>query len=130
MPTSNAQLNTNLWFFDHNNISGMELTGATPMWRAALARDVQLLQLLGSYGADPNIPTRLPPLGMRLRRKQDSRTDDDSGLPTPAEALHMAAGGGQIDFTNFTFSWAPNGALPSVQYLVEACDVDVNAKDT
>ena len=131
----NAQLNTNLWLFDHNNISGMELSGATPMWRAALARDVQLLRLLGSYGADPNMPTRLPPLGMRLGRKQDSRTDDDSGLPTLPEGtvdstpLHMAAGGGQIGFANFTFSWAPNGALPSVQYLVEAFDVDVNARD-
>ena len=131
----NAQLNTNLWFFDHDNISGMELTGATPMWRAALARDVQLLRLLSSFGADPNIPTHMPPLGMRLGRKQDSRTDDDSGLPTLPEGtpdstpLHMAAGGGQIGFANFTFSWAPNGALPSVQYLVEEFNMDANAKD-
>ena len=131
----NAPLKTNLWFFDHNNISGMELAGATPMWRAALARDVQLLRLLGSFGADPNIPTVMPVLGMRLGRKQDSRTDDDSGMPTLPEGtpdswpLHMAAGGGQIGFANFTFRWAPNGALPSVQYLVEEFNVDVNAKD-
>lgn len=131
----NAQLKTNLWFFDHNNISGMELAGATPMWRAALARDVELLRLLGSFGADPNIPTLMPVLGMRLGRTQDSRTDDDSGMPPLPEGtpdswpLHMAAGGGQIGFANFTFSWAPSGALPSVKYLVEEFDVDVNAKD-
>jgi ankyrin repeat protein len=131
----NAQLKTNLWFFDHNNISGQELTGATPLWRAALARDVQLLRLLGSHGADASIHAHLPALGLRHGRKQDSRTDDDSGLtPLPEGTpdtwpIQMAAGGGQIGFANFSYRYAPNGALPSVQYLVEELGADVNVSD-
>jgi ankyrin repeat protein len=131
----NTQLKTALWFFDHNNISGMELTGATPLWRAALARDIQLLRLLGSYGADASIPAHLPALGLRHGRKADSRTDDDSGMtPLPEGTpdtwpVQMAAGGGHIGFSNFSHRYAPNGALPSVQYLVEELHADVNVSD-
>lgn len=132
----NAQLKTNLWYFDHGtHVMGMELTGATPMWRAALAQDVELLRLLASYGADPNISTYFPELGMRLGRKPDSRTDDDSGLPTlPAgtpdtSPIHMAAGGGHVGFGGSSARHAPNGTLPSVQFLVEEFNVDVNVAD-
>ena len=132
----NARLKTNLWYFDHGtHIMGMELTGATPMWRASFAQDVELLRLLASHGADSNIPTYLPELGMRLGRKSDSRTDDDSGLPPlPAGTpntfpIHMAAGGGHLGFGGSAARHAPNGTLPSVQFLVEEFDVDVNMAD-
>ena len=132
----NAQLKTNLWYFDHGtHVMGMELTGATPMWRAAFAQDVELLRLLASYGADPNIPTYFPELGMRLGRKPDSRTDDDSGLsPLPAgtpdtRPIHMAAGGGHVGFGGSAARHAPNGTLPSVQFLVEEFNADVNVAD-
>jgi ankyrin repeat protein len=132
----NARLTKNLWSFDHNHILGQELTGATPMWRAAFAMDVKMLRLLGSYGADPNIPVQQPELGMRLGRMPDSRTDDDSGLPilpagTPdTYPVQMAAGAGHVGFAASALHQAPNGALESVKYLVEEFSVDVNVKDS
>ena len=131
----NARLTKNLWSFDHNHILGQELTGATPTWRAAFAMDVELLRLLASYGADPNIPVYLPELGMRLGRMPDSRTDDDSGLPVlPAGTpdtwpIQMAAGAGHVGFAAFAVHQAPNSALASVKFLVEEFNVDVNVKD-
>ena len=132
----NAQLTANLWSFDHNHILGQELTGATPMWRAAYAMDVELLRLLASYGADPNIPVYQPELGMRLGRMPDSRTDDDSGLPVlPAGTpdtwpIQMAAGAGHVGFAASALHQAPNGALPSVKFLVDELNADVNVKDS
>ena len=132
----NARLKTNLWHFDHGtHIMGMELTGATPMWRAAFAKDVEVMRLLASHEADPTIAVQLPEIGMRLGRKPDSRTDDDSGLPPlPAGTLdtwplHMAAGGGHVGFGGSAVREAPKGALPSVQFLVDELHVDVNVKD-
>jgi len=75
------RLNTHLWYWEYGLTKiGLDLTGATPFWRAALAQDIPAMRLLVSYGADVNIPTRWPAVGMRERRQQDGRQQEDSGL--------------------------------------------------
>ena len=44
---------------------GIDLTGATPFWRAAFAQDLEAMKLLAAHGADPKIPTMWPEVGMR-----------------------------------------------------------------
>ena len=88
-------------YFDQ--VLGLDMTGMTPFWRAAIAQDVEAMRALVAYGADVNIPTQLPELGMRFtRRINDGRQQDDSGLPQPRRGcadtypIHAAAGGGYM----------------------------------
>ena len=76
------RLNTHLWYWEFGLTKmGIDLTGATPIWRASFAQDFEAMKLLVAHGADPNIPTRWPEVGMRERRQQDGRQQEDSALP-------------------------------------------------
>ena len=131
------RLNTHLWYWEFGlRKIGLDLTGATPFWRAAIAQDVPAMRLLASHGADPNIPTRWPAIGMRERRQQDGRQQEDSGLPSIPEGvenaypIHAATGGGYLGLGAFSMRNAPDQFLPAVRYLIEEQGADVNMLDS
>ena len=133
----NVRLKTHLWhsqYFDQ--VLGLDMTGMTPFWRATLAQDLEAMKTLVAYGADVNIPTRLPELGMRFtRRINDGRQQDDSGLPPVPDGapdtypIHAAAGGGYMGLGAFQQNSVPNNFVNAVKYLVEEHGVDVNLPD-
>jgi ankyrin repeat protein len=132
----NVPLNTHLWYWEYGlNKMGVELAGATAFWRAAMAQDVGAMRLLAEHGADPDIPTKWPPIGMRDRRQTDGRQQEDSGVTLMPEGtpnawpIHMAAGGGYLGLGAFSVRNAPNQFLSAVQYLVEELGADVNERD-
>jgi ankyrin repeat protein len=133
----NVRLNSHLWYWEFGLTKmGIDLTGATPFWRAAFAQDIGAMRLLHSYGADPNLPTRWPAIGMRERRQQDGRQQEDSGLPSIPEGvenaypLHAAAGGGYLGLGAFSVRSTPNQFMPAVRYLIEELGADVNLLDS
>ena len=133
----NARLNTHLWYFEYGLTKiGTDLRGATPFWRAAYAQDIPAMRLLTEYGADPMIPTAWPAVGMRERRQQDGRQQEDSGLPWIPEGafnaypIHVAAGGGFTGLGSFSIRNVPNSFIPAVKYLIEEHGVDVNTLDS
>ena len=133
----NVRLNTHLWYWEYGLMKmGIDVTGATPFWRAAFAQDLPAMKLLVAHGADPNIPTRWPEVGMRERRQEDGRQQEDSGLPYIPEGasnawpLHAAAGGGYLGLGAFSVRNTPNQFLPAVKYLVEEHGADVNLSDS
>ena len=136
----NARLSKHLWYMSYNfDLLGVNTMGATPFWRAAYGTDVDAMKLLVKHGADPTIPTRKPAGRMR---NDDASPDDSlgpkdlSGLP-PIEIggpgvfpIHAATGVGYGEgFAANAHRHAPDGWLPSVQYLVEVLGADVNARD-
>ena len=132
-----VQLNTHLWYWEYGLTKlGIDLTGATPFWRAAFAQDIEALKLLTEYGADPNIPTWWPEVGMRERRQEDGRQQEDSGItPIPfgadnAHPIHAAAGGGYLGLGAFSVRNVPDQFIPTVKYLVEEHGADVNLADS
>ena len=133
----NVRLNTHLWYFEYGLTKiGTDLKGATPFWRAAYAQDIEAMKLLSRYGADPNIPTACPAPGMRERRQQDGRQQEDSGLPyIPTDAfnaypIHVAAGGGFTGLGSFSIRNVPGNFIPAVKYLVEEHGANVNELDS
>ena len=133
----NLRLNTHLWYFEYGLTKiGTDLKGATPFWRAAFAQDLAMMKLLVEHGADPNMPTSWPAVGMRERRQQDGRQQEDSGLPwIPEDAfnaypIHAAAGGGFTGLGSFSIRNVPENFIPTVRYLVEDLNVDVNTLDS
>jgi hypothetical protein len=133
----NARLNTHLWYWEYGLTKiGIDLKGATPFWRAAFAQDIPAMSLLAAHGADPDIPTSWPAVGMRERRQQDGRQQEDSGLPwIPEDAInaypiHAAAGGGFTGLGSFSVRNVPNSFIPAVRYLVEEHGADVNLLDS
>ncbi len=133
----NVRLTTHLWYWEYGVMKmGLDLTGATPFWRAAFAQDLEAMKLLVAHGADPNIPTRWPAIGMRERRQQDGRLQEDSGLPQIPEGapnaypIHAAAGGGYLGLGAFSVQSVPDQFLPAVKYLVEEHGADVNLPDS
>jgi ankyrin repeat protein len=131
----NVRISKHLWHFEWEGKIGLDITGATPFWRAAFAQDVEAMKLLASYGADPHIPTAFGPIGLRTRRQPDGRQQEDSGLPLLVEGLpnmypiHAAAGGGYLGLGAFQQNNVPNAFLASVQFLVDEHGADVNIKD-
>ena len=132
-----VRLNEHLWYWEYGLTKiGLDLTGATAFWRAALAQDVPAMRLLASHGADVNIPTRWPAVGMRERRQPDGRQQEDSGLPSVPEGvvnaypIHVATGGGYLGLGAFSMRNAPNQFLPAVRYLIEELGADVNLEDS
>ncbi len=130
----NARLERHLWYMAYNfNLLGVDTQGATPFWRAAYGTDVRAMRLLMEYGADPTIPTRVPP---QRAPRGDAAREDPSGLPPsrtgdPAlTPLHAAtgAGYGQGRAGN-QHRHVPGGWLPATRYLVEELGLDVNARD-
>jgi len=133
----NVRLNTHLWYWEYGLTKiGTDLTGATPFWRAAYAQDLEAMRMLAAHGADPNIPTQWPSVGMRERRQQDGRQQEDSGLPWIPEGaanaypIHAAAGGGFTGLGSFSVRNVPDQFLPAVKYLVEEHGADVNQLDS
>ena len=131
------RLDSHLWYWEYGLTKmGIDLTGATPFWRAAFAQDLEAMKLLVAHGADPNIPTRWPEVGMRERRQQDGRQQEDSALPWIPEGapnawpLHAAAGGGYLGLGAFSVRNRPNQFLPAVKYLIEELGADVNLRDS
>ena len=131
----NQRITKHLWHFEWEGKIGLDLTGATPLWRAAFAQDAEAVELLVAYGADPHIPTAFGPVGLRTRRQPDGRQQEDSGLPlivhgTPnMYPIHAAAGGGYLGLGAFQQNNVPNGFLRVVRYLVDEHGADVNLKD-
>ena len=133
----NVRLKTHLWYWEYGLTKmGIDVTGATPFWRAAFAQDLEAMRLLEAHGADPNIPTSWPEVGMRERRQEDGRQQEDSGLPsipegTPnAHPVHAAAGGGYLGLGAFSVRNVPDQFLPAVKYLIEEHGAEVNLADS
>ena len=133
----NPRLNTHLWYWEYGLTKlGIDLTGATPFWRAAFAQDLEAMKLLVAHGADPHIPTRWPEVGMRERRQQDGRQQEDSALPWIPEGapnawpIHAAAGGGYLGLGAFSVRNRPDQFIPAVKYLIEELGADVNQLDS
>ena len=133
----NPRLHTHLWYWEFGLTKmGIDLTGATPFWRAAFAQDVEAMRLLVVHGADPDIPTRWPDVGMRERRQQDGRQQEDSGLPhippgaPNAWPIHAATGGGYLGLGAFSVRNRPRQFMAAVRYLVEELGADVNHRDS
>ena len=132
----NVRLNKKVWYSGYSfDLSGVDETGATPFWRAAYASDVDAMQLLVAYGADPNIRTKR--IAGRPRAGDiDRDVTDVSGLPPvpvggPAVTpLQAAAGVGYGEgFAANSHRFAPGGMLAAVKYLIEELHADVNAFD-
>jgi ankyrin repeat protein len=129
------RLTKHLWHFEWEGKMGLDITGATPLWRAAFAQDTEAMKLLVAYGADPGIPTAFGPIGLRSRRQPDGRQQEDSGLELIPEGtpnmypVHAAAGGGYLGLGAFQQNTVPNGFLNAVRYLVDEQGADVNLKD-
>ena len=133
----NVRLKTHLWYWEYGLTKmGIDLTGATPFWRATFAQDLEAMKLLATHGADPNIPTSWPEVGMRERRQQDGRQQEDSALPyipegaPNAHPIHIAGGGGYLGLGAFSVRNAPDQFLPAVKYLVGEHGADVNLADS
>src|SRR5690606_41855379 len=57
----NHRTRRHIWYTSFNfDLLGVDFMGATAFWRAAYALDVRALELLVSYGADPNMPHQKP----------------------------------------------------------------------
>ena len=136
----NVRLNTHLWYWEYGLTKmGVDLTGATPFWRAAYGTDVPAMRLLLRYGADPSIPTRKPAGRVRgddAPAEDDGEVADPSGLPPiPAGGpgvypIHAASGVGYGEgYAANSHMHAPDGWLPSVKFLIEELGVDVNSRD-
>ena len=132
----NVRLETHLWYWEHGGDIGVDITGATPLWRAAIAQDVEAMRVLSAYGADAEIPTAVAPELIRDGRTGDGRGQDDSGLPPVPEGepdlfpIHAAAGGGWLGQGSFKLRGVPDAFLAAVKFLVEDLGADVNASDS
>ena len=139
----NVRLNTHLWSWEFSQSQGgnaggrfgLDITGATPFWRAAIAQDVEAMKALAAHGADPHIPTMWPAIGMRNGRQSDGRIMDDSGIPRTEGApnmypVHAASGGGFLGLAGADLNRVPNNFLNAVKYLVEEHGLDVNLPDS
>jgi hypothetical protein len=141
----NVRLKTHLWYWEHvdgpTSKMGLDITGATPIGRAAFAQDVDARKALVAHAADPHIPTTWPDPGLRngvggSGRQSDGRIMEDSGLPVIPEGapnmypLHAAAGGGYMGLGAFHVNNVPNNFVNAVSYLVEEHGADVNLPDS
>ena len=140
----NARLESHLWYMEYTfgvlRGSGIDMTGATPFWRAAYALDIDAMRLLRDSGADPHSATVKPP--ERRRRpepnegEEEEEEADPSGLPpVPAGGphiypLHAAAGAGcGQSFAGNAHRHVPDNWMAAVRFLVEECGADVNVRD-
>jgi ankyrin repeat protein len=133
----NVRLNTHLWYWEYGLTKlGIDLQGATPFWRATFAQDLEAMKLLAGYGADPNVPTSWPAVGMRERRQQDGRQQEDSGLPSLPEGVpsaypvHIAAGGGWLGLGAFSVRSVPDQFMSVLRYLIDEHGADVDLRDS
>ena len=130
-------LRTHMWYWEYGLMKmGLDLTGATPFWRAAFAQDIEAMELLVAHGADPDMPTAWPEVGMRQGRQQDGRLREDSGLPKIPQGapnvypIHAAAGGGYLGLGAFSVQSRPDQFTQAVKYLIDEHGADVNLPDS
>ncbi len=121
----NARLAGSLWYttYDRDNI-GMDYTGATPFWRAAYGTDVDAMALLVRFGADPGMPT--------FRRVRGGRAGGGApGTTRAATPVIVAAAGAQYGrgFAANDHEHKADGWMPTMRFLVEEAQADVNASD-
>jgi ankyrin repeat protein len=139
-----VRLETHLWYMEYTfNLLGVDLIGTTAFWRAAYAVDVEALELLAAYGADPNVPSIRPDVErgqagevQRGASPLQKERPDMSGLlevPFGGPAIypiHAATGVGYGEGRAANHHrTAPDGWLPTVQFLVDVMGADVNARD-
>jgi uncharacterized protein len=133
----NARVNKKVWYSNYNfDQSGVEETGSTAFWRAAYAADVEAMQLLMAYGADPLIPTAKPPERGEFGDAGRREIVDVSGVPPvpvggpgiPTLLASTGVGYGE-GFAGNSHRYAPGGLLAGVKFLVEVAGADVNARD-
>ena len=130
----NQRLTKHVWFMEYTFTHlGINMTGATPFWRAAHALDIEAMKLLVAYGADTSIPTVNVPRGRRGGRGARA---DESGLdPVPPGGpgvypIHAATGHGYgIGYAGNSHRHVPDAWLPTLKYLVEELGADVNMRD-
>jgi len=133
----NQRVSKKVWYTGYNfDQSGVDEVGATPFWRAAYGADVDAMKLLVSFGADPNLPTIKPAqrpetgdVGRRESRDISGRPPVPIGGPGVPPLLAAAGVGFGEGFAGNSYRHAPIGMLAAVQYLVERCGADVNARD-
>jgi uncharacterized protein len=133
----NARLRRKVWYSQYDfDQSGIDEAGATALWRAAYADDIDAMKLLVKYGADINLATMRTPGRPRLGDDPARVVQDVSGMPPVpvggpgVPPLLAAAGEGYgegLAANHHHFS--AGGMLPAVKYLVEELHVDVNARD-
>ncbi len=131
----NVKLKTHLYYLIWAGQLGLDITGATPFWRAAFAQDLDAMKAMVAHGADPNEPTTWPEYGMRGGRQQDGRLQEDSGIPRAPGSpnmypLHAAAGGGFMGIGAWQVQNVPNNFVNTVKWLVEEQGADVNLPDS
>ena len=132
----NARLSKRLWFTQYGgSILSVNMTGATPFWRASYAADVAAMRLLVAYGADHRVPTQRPPARRRIAWDEDPGADK-SGIPAVPVGgpgiypIHAASGVGYGQgFAANAHRHAPDGWMPAMRYLVDELGADVNVRD-
>ncbi|MBL8982825.1 MAG: ankyrin repeat domain-containing protein [Gemmatimonadetes bacterium] len=140
----NARLKRSLWYTTYNRDNlRVDFAGATPLFRAAYATDVEAMKLLVAAGAKPGIATIRPAPRARRGDPAASATGvaaaprtDPSGLPPVPDGgpgvmlIHAASGVGYGQgFAANDHRHVPDGWLPAVKYIVEVLGADVNARD-
>ena len=132
----NARLKKRLWYTAYGRgLLGVNMTGATPFWRAAYAVDLQAMKMLVSYGSDPKVATQR----MRDRRRPawdgDAKSDQSGLRVVPLGGpgvypIHAASGVGYGQgFAANSHRHVPDGWLDAMKYLVEEIGADVDARD-
>ncbi len=133
----NMRLRKKVWYTGYNfDQSGVDEVGATAFWRAAYGADVEAMQLLLKYGADPTLSTVKPPERPEVGDAGRREMKDVSGVPPiptggpGVPPLLAAAGVGYGEgFAGNSHRFAPIGQLAAVKFLVEVVGADVNARD-
>jgi ankyrin repeat protein len=132
----NVRLEKKLWFTTYGGgLLGVNMTGASPFWRAAYATDVAAMKMLVAYGAEPGVATVRRPDRRRPAWDGDAIADKSGLDPVPLGGpgvypIHAASGVGYGQgFAANSHRHAPDGWMPSVRYLVEELGADVNARD-
>jgi len=125
----NARTRSHIWYAAYNTgRMGVDFSGATSVWRAAYALDVDAMRLLVRYGADPDIPT--------VTFGAARRDNDPSGLaavPTGGPHVppfHAASGVGYgTSRVAQQHRHVPDGWIRAAKYFLEDLGVSVNVRD-
>jgi ankyrin repeat protein len=133
----NQRVRKKVWYSGYNfDQSGVDEVGATAFWRAAYGADVDAMQLLLKFGADPALSTVKPPERPEVGDAGRREMRDVSGVPPMPTGgpgvppLLAAAGVGYGEgFAGNSHRFAPIGQLAAVKFLVEVAGADVNARD-
>ncbi len=132
----NVRLKKRLWYTAYGRgLLGVNMTGATPFWRAAYAVDLEAMKMLLAHGSDPKVATQRMPDRRRPAWDGDAKSDQ-SGLPVVplggpgVYPIHAASGVGYGQgFAANSHRHVPDGWMDAMSYLVDELGVDVDARD-